>query len=1093
MKFNHPLHTPPRLARLAVALAASALAGQIVHATPYASGVTNNAGNISFVLNEGGGNVTVAYDDGTTNANYNGITTGTNLASGVYSFALGTHTTYSIMVYKLGAGAPTLINSSFGFTPRGIDVNRHPASPYFGRVYVAASGAGGLYALNGDLSLALPGVNSGGIAWANNGFSPYRISVADDDYVMVGDTTYSGTGTGTGGDGTYRFDPNLTSAQLFLGPAGMTAGLAAGVHATTASRPILLGSLASGATLLQIDGDFTGGNGRNSILVYSNITSAALPWETPPDLLGPEVGLNLDSHLLGGNPYPGLQVGPSGYIYAGTYRENYSNPLLQIYQYDPVAGAINQIWNSYYNNGSADYFRTTVGGLTHGTVDIAVSPDGRYVAGVSIDNWFVIVPLTNGLPDVGNLFTTTPTSFSGNARGVAFDAADNIYLSSSGIGLVQSWTLGITTTATTTGNASGVTGFNVIFPSTKVNIAAVSNLASQGGSDGTTGIPIPGIFTITRTNANLDYTAPVSVNFTMGGTATNGVYTVGGITASNGSIFSVVLAPGVQSANVTITPDTANVPRPTTTVVLSLKGGPAYSVAQPSSDTVFIQNTSSNQLVLTAAAPSMYKAFSNDYASVTVTRLGDTNAPSYSSAAFTYSGTAVAGTDFTIAQPVTFNPGDITQTATVSPLANGQPPVHTANPTYVGDKTFTIALGGGPRYLTSGANSAVLTLIDNADPPATVLFSDPLTDSADAGNWAITYGNGDVADYGSDYNVEFGYDLTAANPESANNGLIGLPPSGATNALRITCNKNSPITFSGGVNVYYKGQALSGNYAVRFNMNLIEGANASFAVEGVMFGINHNGLETNWWTAYNGVTNSWASDGVWYWVQAPPGGSGGFGSTEFEEFTGLGGTLPNTGWMQPAVTAALPNVFKHEVFTAPGGISGGTPANNSPFTAAPADNSWSDVEIKQVNNVVTMSIDKTPLFVYTNATHFTNGYVMLGYDCPEAGAFNQFIGTPDAAAYFSNLRVVRLGPPSISGITAVPSAGSQNVTVTFTSIDANDNAGSFALQGATNVGGPYTDVAGATIIQVYSNPGTATFRATATSANPVEFYRIRHK
>src|SRR5206468_3886375 len=148
-----------------------------------------------------------------------------------------------------------------------------------------------------------------------------------------------------------------------------------------------------------------------------------------------------------------------------------------------------------------------------------------------------------------------------------------------------------------------------------------------------------------------------------------------------------------------------------------------------------------------------------------------------------------------------------------------------------------------------------------------------------------------------------------------------------------------------------------------------------------------------------------------YWIQAPPGGTGGFGFSDFEEYTGAGGALPNTGWTQLATATASTyrNVFKHTVFTAaPGTISGGTPANNSPVGASPADNSWSDVEIKQINNVVTMSIDKTSIFTYTNTTRFTNGYVMLGYDCPLQGAFNQYIGTPDAAAYFSNLRVVSL-------------------------------------------------------------------------------------
>lgn len=1087
---------------LAIGMVAGALAGNRAQATPYASGVTNNSGVISFYLNEGGGNVTVTYEDATTNANYNGSATGTNLASGDYTFQLGSHTSYSISVYKVGSGVPTLITNSFAFTPRGIDVNKRPASPYFGRVYAAASSDGGIYVMNPDLTLALPGVHAAGVSWQNNGFSPYRLSVAEDDYLMVGDASYTG-GANAGNDGVWRLDPNAANGQLFLGPRGEANGLAAGVFATVESRPILIGNPQNGpVTLMQVDGDFPAANGQNSLLVYSNITLATLPWETPPDIQGPEIGLNLSSRTLGGNSYPGLQIGPNGYIYAGTYRENYSNPLLQIYAYDPASGAINPIWNSLYNNGTADYFRTTVNGLTHGTVDIAVSADGRYVVGVSIDNWFVICPLTNGIPDVGNLFVNTPTSTSGNGRGVAFDAADNLYLSSSGLGLVQSWSLGITTIATTTGNASGGTGFQLVFPSTEVNVVATTNSASQGGANGLPGVPVPGAFLITRTNANNDYSTPVTVNFSLGGTASNGVYAVSPSTiipanANN----SVLLPPGVIFTNIIITPTTNNVPRLTTTVVLTLKGGPSYSVQLPSSGTVYIQNTSSNQLALTAGAPTMYKAFSNDFASVTITRLGDTNVPTYTvpASAFTYSGTAIPNTDFTPLPPVTFNPGDITQITNASPLSNGVPPIHTDDAAYVGDKSVSVGLQAGPEYIVSGANSTVLTLIDNADLATPVLFADPLTDANDAVHWNVTYGTGDQLDYPANYTVEFGYDLTSSNPESSNNGLIGLPPSGATRALRITCNKSASQTYGGGVNVYYTNQVFSGNYAVRFNMNLLEGSGV-FSVEGAMFGINHNGSETNWWLGSGTPINNsgpWASDGVWYWIQAPPGGAGGFGFSEFEEYTGAGGSLPNTGWTPLAAASASTyrNVFKNAVFSAPGGISGGTPANNSPFSTTPADDAWSDVEIKQVNNTVTLTIDKTQIFSYKNTTHFTNGFVMFGYDCPIEGAFQQYVGTPEAAAYFSNLRVVSLAAPVISSVKDAINANQNNVTILFSSFDSDDVASSFALQssGTNGVTGPYADVNSAAISQVLTNNGTAIFLATASATNTAEFYRIRHK
>jgi len=485
---------------------------------------------------------------------------------------------------------------------------------------------------------------------------------------------------------------------------------------------------------------------------------------------------------------------------------------------------------------------------------------------------------------------------------------------------------------------------------------------------------------------------------------------------------------------------------------------------------------------------------------VTITRLGDTNAPAYTvpATAFTYSGTAAPGLDFTPIPGATFSPGDITQVPGISPLSNGVPPADVLAPLYAGNKSVTVVLTTGTGYTTAGANAATLTLIDNANPAVPVLFADPLTDPADAAHWNITYGTGDEPDYPANYSVQFGYDLTANNPNAAANGLIGLPPGGATNALRITCNKTGGTTYGGGVNVYYTNQAFSGNYAVRFNMNLVEG-DGSDSVEGATFGINHDGLQTNWWLGSGvPVKNSgpWASDGVWYWIQAPPGGAGGFGFAEFEEFTGTGGALPNTGWTQlgTAAASAFTSVFKPVLFTAPGGVAGGTPANNSPVSASPADNTWSDVELKQVNNVVTLSIDKTSIFVYTNTTRFTNGFLMFGYDCPIEGAYQQYVGTPDAAAYFANLRVVSLQAPVITAITDTPSGGTNNVMIQFTSFEGDDTAGSFALQsaGTNSAAGPYADVSGAAISQILTNTGVALFEATAGSTNRAQFYRVRH-
>jgi hypothetical protein len=393
-----------------------------------------------------------------------------------------------------------------------------------------------------------------------------------------------------------------------------------------------------------------------------------------------------------------------------------------------------------------------------------------------------------------------------------------------------------------------------------------------------------------------------------------------------------------------------------------------------------------------------------------------------------------------------------------------------------------------------------MTVIDNADPADPVVFSDPLTSAADAANWNITYGGTGQSVNPADYDVEFGYDITAGGV----NGNIPLPPSGATTALRITCNKQSVgQTYPAGVNVYYTNQAFGGNYAVRFNMDLVEGDSLN-TVEGVMFGVNHNGLETNWWFG-SGLTvdhGPWASDGVWYWIQTPPGGSSGSGFTEYQEYTGAT-PLPNTGWVQLGTTNAgsYQNVFKHSIFTAPGaigGIGGGTPANNSPVSGNPMDTNWSDVEIKQVNNLVTLSIDKSVIFTYLNTnvanSHSTNGYLMLGYECPLGGVLGSYIDTPDAAAYFSNLRVVTLGAPTITSITDALTGGSNHVIIQFSSTDGDDTAGSFTLQSTASLKAPITwaNAGSVTITQILTNSGAELFQATTSLTNAAQFYRIKH-
>jgi hypothetical protein len=490
------------------------------------------------------------------------------------------------------------------------------------------------------------------------------------------------------------------------------------------------------------------------------------------------------------------------------------------------------------------------------------------------------------------------------------------------------------------------------------------------------------------------------------------------------------------------------VPRPTTTVIIGLTGGGSYSAVAPTSATITIENKGPQLLFIASApAPSMYKGLTNDSATFAITRWGDTNAPAYAVSNFTYTGSAAAGVDFTLAAPITINPGDSGLTNQISPL------IATTN--YVGNKTVIVGLGANAGY-SNAAGTATLTILDNANPPATVLYANPLTDPGDSVNWAVTAANNNMATNALDSTVDFGYDLTANNPLASQNGMISLPPSGATNALRVTLNKNA---FQGsgaaaGVNLYPTNVSFSGYYAVRFSMNIAEGANPNFTTEGPLFGINHNGAQTNWLSS-SGVLSggpSWASDGLWYWVSADGGAAGG----DYREFTGLGGALTNTGWslLQTKLRTAFASNFKNPApYSAlnVGAPVPGLPANSSPYNGQAGGyiNAWADVEIKTVENRVTMSINKTAIFTYTNTTTFTNGTLLLGYNDPFSS-----VGAPDGAVYFSDLKVVRLAGPVITAqptnaIASVGATAAFMVAATFDPSSAVTN-GQWTFNG-TNI------------------------------------------
>jgi hypothetical protein len=97
-----------------------------VAAHPYASGVTNKAGTISWVLNESASDVKIIFDNGTTTNDL-----GSAPVVGTNKFSLSTHTNFAIVVYKAGSGALSQISSDNDiydnfYGPRGVTVNKNP-------------------------------------------------------------------------------------------------------------------------------------------------------------------------------------------------------------------------------------------------------------------------------------------------------------------------------------------------------------------------------------------------------------------------------------------------------------------------------------------------------------------------------------------------------------------------------------------------------------------------------------------------------------------------------------------------------------------------------------------------------------------------------------------------------------------------------------------------------------------------------------------------------------------------------------------------------------------------------------------------------
>jgi hypothetical protein len=232
-----------------------------------------------------------------------------------------------------------------------------------------------------------------------------------------------------------------------------------------------------------------------------------------------------------------------------------------------------------------------------------------------------------------------------------------------------------------------------------VSVAATDGVATEAGLT-------PGTFTFTRTG---NTTVPLTVTYTVGGTATPGVdYAALGTT--------VAFAAGQTTATKIVTPLQDALQEPNETIIVTLAGSPNYAVGTPSAIVTLTSDEVVTQTVSVAATDSVATEAGLTTGTFTFTRTGNTTGPL--TVTYAVGGTATPGADYAaLGTTVAFAAGQTTATKIVTPLQDAlQEP----------NETIIVTLAGSPNYAV-GTPSATVTL--TSDEVITQTVSVAATDS----------------------------------------------------------------------------------------------------------------------------------------------------------------------------------------------------------------------------------------------------------------------------------------------------------------------------------------------------------------------------
>lgn len=235
-------------------------------------------------------------------------------------------------------------------------------------------------------------------------------------------------------------------------------------------------------------------------------------------------------------------------------------------------------------------------------------------------------------------------------------------------------------------NPAGTGGDDdAVDPTALVSVSAFDALASETGTN-------TGAFRLTRSGSATLLTSPLTVTFTLTGTATNG-------TDYANLPLTATFAANQATVDVLVTPVADATTEGSESVVLTLTTVDPYDLGSPATATVTITDTDT-PLVSVTAFDSTASETGPDLGTFRFARTGSTAASL--TVTFTVTGTATNGTDYqSVPLTVTFAAGQATADLFVVPLPDG---------TVEGPETAIVTVTDGATYDLGSPATATVTI-----------------------------------------------------------------------------------------------------------------------------------------------------------------------------------------------------------------------------------------------------------------------------------------------------------------------------------------------------------------------------------------------